>query len=188
MRPQDKYNKEKTSLVNARFKSEFVDEFKQACKALGIKQSDAIKEAMNQTIEKAKAMENNNMYSTTKLSTDESYFNQFIQKLKDYDDFGKFKGYFGRYEDFEQKFDDLNTSREIYVDAFNEDNFEVQYNEKEIHEKLGDNPIVNGYAEVEVGTGKYVKVYGKYYFEDYDEDSECYQMCSFGNYYAVDLD
>lgn len=188
MRPQDKYNKEKMTIISARFQNDFANEFKQACKSLCISQADVIRDAMNQTIEKAKAMENNNMYSTTKLSTDESYFNQFIQKLKDYDDFGKFKGYFGRYEDFEQKFDDLNTSREIYVDAFNEDNFEVQYNEKEIHEKLGDNPIVNGYAEVEVGTGKYVKLYGKYYFEDYDEDSECYQMCSFGNYYAVDLD
>lgn len=188
MRPQDKYNKEKTSLVNARFKSEFVDEFKQACKALGIKQSDAIKEAMNQTIEKANALDGLDMFSIDKMNQDEAYFNQFIQELKDYDDFGKFKGYFGRYEDFEKKFDDLNTSREVYIDAFDEDDFETQYNEKEIHEKLGDNPIVNGYAEVEVGTGKYVKLYGKYYFEGYDEDSECYQMCSFGNYYAVDLD
>lgn len=188
MRPQDKYNKEKMTIISARFQNDFANKFKQACKSLGISQADVIRDAMNQVIEKAKAMENNNMYSTTKLSTDESYFNQFIQDLKDYDDFGKFKGYFRRYTDFEKKFDDLSTSREVYIDAFDEDDFKTQYNEKEIYEELGDNPIVNGYAEVEVGYGKHVKVYGKYYFEDYDEDSECYQMCSFGNYYAVDLD
>ncbi len=188
MKPQDKYNKEKMTIISARFQNDFANEFKQACKNLGISQADVIRDAMNQTIEKANALNELDMFSIDKMNQDEAYFNQFIQELKDYDDFGKFKGYFGRYEDFEQKFDDLNTSREIYVDAFNEDDFEVQYNEKEIHEKLGDNPIVNGYAEVEVGYGKHVKVYGKYYFEDYDEDSECYQMCSFGNYYAVDLD
>ena len=50
MRPQDKYNKEKMTIISARFKNDFAEEFKQACKALGVSQADVIRDAMNQTI------------------------------------------------------------------------------------------------------------------------------------------
>ena len=109
MRPQDKFNKEKMTIISARFKNAFADEFKQACKTLGISQADVIRDAMNQVIEKAKAMEESTMFSIDKMYKDEAYFNQFIQELKDYDDFGKFKGYFGRPSDVEDKICELNT-------------------------------------------------------------------------------
>ena len=39
--------------VKAAYKIEFVDEFKNACKKLGIKQSEVIRKAMEETIAKA---------------------------------------------------------------------------------------------------------------------------------------
>lgn len=51
------WQKENMKQVKATYKNEFVDEFKEACKVLGIKQSDVIREAMIQTIEKAKKVE-----------------------------------------------------------------------------------------------------------------------------------
>lgn len=56
---KDKWNKENMKQVKASYKAEFVEEFKEACKTLEIKQSDAIRMAMNETIKKAE--ENNNM-------------------------------------------------------------------------------------------------------------------------------
>lgn len=53
------WQKENMKQVKATYKNEFVDEFKEACKVLGIKQSDVIREAMIQTIEKAKKVEKN---------------------------------------------------------------------------------------------------------------------------------
>ncbi|QRG86362.1 hypothetical protein [Bulleidia sp. zg-1006] len=40
--------------INSSFKSDFVDEFREACKSLNIKQSDVIRKAMQETIEKWK--------------------------------------------------------------------------------------------------------------------------------------
>ena len=45
--------KENMKTVRASFKNDFVDQFKKACKILGITQADAIREAMNNTIQKA---------------------------------------------------------------------------------------------------------------------------------------
>lgn len=45
--------KENMKQVKASYKAEFVEEFKEACKKLGIKQSDVIRKAMQDTIEKA---------------------------------------------------------------------------------------------------------------------------------------
>lgn len=42
------------AFVNAKYKKEFVYEFKEACKTLGITQSEVFREAMIETIEKAK--------------------------------------------------------------------------------------------------------------------------------------
>lgn len=47
------WRKENMKTVRASFKSDFVDQFKDACKILGISQADAIREAMNNTIQKA---------------------------------------------------------------------------------------------------------------------------------------
>lgn len=47
------WRKENMKLVRASFKKDFVDQFKEACKILGISQADAIREAMNNTIQKA---------------------------------------------------------------------------------------------------------------------------------------
>lgn len=53
-RPQEKYDKKNMAFVNAKYKKEFVQEFKEACKTLGITQSEVFREAMIETIEKAK--------------------------------------------------------------------------------------------------------------------------------------
>ena len=53
MTPQEKYQKEKMGTVVARYKSDFVKEFKEACKKLGITQSDVVRQAMIETINKA---------------------------------------------------------------------------------------------------------------------------------------
>lgn len=47
------WRKENMKSVRASFKKDFVDQFKDACKILGISQADAIREAMNNTIQKA---------------------------------------------------------------------------------------------------------------------------------------
>lgn len=52
-RPQEKYDKKNMAFVNAKYKKEFVQEFKSACKSLGISQSEVFREAMIETIEKA---------------------------------------------------------------------------------------------------------------------------------------
>lgn len=49
-----KWDKENMGVVKASFKKDFVTEFKDACKILGIKQSDAIREMMQTIINKAK--------------------------------------------------------------------------------------------------------------------------------------
>lgn len=53
-RPQEKYDKKNMAFVNAKYKKEFVYEFKEACKTLGITQSEVFREAMIETIEKVK--------------------------------------------------------------------------------------------------------------------------------------
>lgn len=188
MTPQEKYQRQKMTAVNAKYKTEFVNEFKEACKVLGKTQSEIFREAMEQAIEKAKAMEESTMFNIEKMYNDETYFNQFIQELKDYDDFGKFKGYFGKVSDVEEKIDDLNTSCEIYTEV--NGSYECACNDKEIHDEFGsdDDHYINGYVEVEVGYGKYVKLYGKYYCGQWNEDDEVYEECGFGDYYGIDLD
>lgn len=52
-----RWNKANMKKLNVAYRAEFVDEFKAACKALGVGQSAVIREAMEKTIEKAKAME-----------------------------------------------------------------------------------------------------------------------------------
>ncbi|WP_300628612.1 hypothetical protein [uncultured Thomasclavelia sp.] len=50
----DKYDKNNMSVVSGKFKKEFVNEFKEACSVLNIKQSDVFRKAMQETIDKAK--------------------------------------------------------------------------------------------------------------------------------------
>lgn len=53
------WKKENMKTVRASFKNDFVDQFKEACKILGITQADAIREAMNITIQKADEIRKN---------------------------------------------------------------------------------------------------------------------------------
>lgn len=52
-----KWKKENMTIVSARYKNDFVCEFKEACKTLGISQSDVIRQTMIQTIEQAQKKE-----------------------------------------------------------------------------------------------------------------------------------
>lgn len=54
------WKKENMKTVRASFKNDFVDQFKDACKILGISQADAIREAMYNTIQKADEIRKNN--------------------------------------------------------------------------------------------------------------------------------
>lgn len=52
--PQAKYDRQNIVHVNAAYKREFVEEFKEALKVLGLRQSDVIRKCMIETIEAAK--------------------------------------------------------------------------------------------------------------------------------------
>lgn len=47
-----KWDKEHMSHITGKYKKEFVDQFKQACKELGITQSEVFRKAMQETINK----------------------------------------------------------------------------------------------------------------------------------------
>lgn len=47
------WRKENMKKISVAFKNEFVVKFKESCKILGISQADAIREAMENTIQKA---------------------------------------------------------------------------------------------------------------------------------------
>lgn len=51
---QKKYAKNNIKKLSCSFQKAFVDEFKQACKTLGLTQSEVIRKAMQETIDKAK--------------------------------------------------------------------------------------------------------------------------------------
>lgn len=48
------WQKENMACVSAKYKKEFVQEFKAACAALGLKQSEVFRRAMEDVIEKAR--------------------------------------------------------------------------------------------------------------------------------------
>ena len=48
------WSKENMKTLNMKYKADFVEEFKDACKKLGVKQSDVVRRSMVQTIEEAK--------------------------------------------------------------------------------------------------------------------------------------
>ncbi len=50
---QNQWMKENMVQVTARYKKDFVEEFKAACKKLGVSQSEVIRAAMEETIRKA---------------------------------------------------------------------------------------------------------------------------------------
>ena len=50
----NEWAKENMGTVMGKYKKDFVAEFKDACKTLGISQSDVIRQAMIETIEKSK--------------------------------------------------------------------------------------------------------------------------------------
>lgn len=50
---QRKYDKENTKMITVKYKKEFVNEFNDACKKLGLVKSQVIKKAMEDIIKKA---------------------------------------------------------------------------------------------------------------------------------------
>ena len=50
---QNDWNRKNMKRVSADFKADFVDQFREACTKLDIKMSDAIRQAMIETIERA---------------------------------------------------------------------------------------------------------------------------------------
>ena len=54
---QNNWNKKNMKLVGSSYKAEFVEEFRNALKTLGLKQSDVIRQMMLDTIEKAQKKE-----------------------------------------------------------------------------------------------------------------------------------
>ena len=48
------WTKQNMKQIKAQYKAAFVNDFKQACKALGLTQSEVIRKAMQETIDKAK--------------------------------------------------------------------------------------------------------------------------------------
>lgn len=48
------WSKENMVTISGRYKKEFVQTFRDACKIMGIKQSDVFRQAMQETIDKAK--------------------------------------------------------------------------------------------------------------------------------------
>ena len=54
---QQQWDKENMEAIYVKYKSEFVKEFKAACKKIGKSQSDVVREAMEETIKKAKEYE-----------------------------------------------------------------------------------------------------------------------------------
>lgn len=50
---QNDWKKENMKQVGGSYKNEFVEQFKAACKKLGVSQSEVIKSAMEETIKKA---------------------------------------------------------------------------------------------------------------------------------------
>lgn len=53
-RPQERYDRANMAMVGAKYKKDFIAEFKVACATLGITQSEVIRKAMIETIDKAK--------------------------------------------------------------------------------------------------------------------------------------
>ncbi len=51
---QNNWLKEKYTKIGASYPNEFVQEFKEACKVLGVSQSSLIRKMMEETIEQAK--------------------------------------------------------------------------------------------------------------------------------------
>lgn len=52
----NEWSKKNMLFVRAKYKSEFVLEFKEACKKLGVTQSDVFREAMQETVKKANSI------------------------------------------------------------------------------------------------------------------------------------
>ena len=129
-----------------------------------------------------------NKFSIEKMYQDEEYFRQFIKELK-YFGGTKFQRNYRNPSEVVERICDLNTSCDIYaeIDGIYECNSDTS---KKIHDEFGsdDDHEVNCYIEAEIRSGKQVKLYCKYYLQDWDEEEETYTMCSTGDYYAIELD
>lgn len=183
------WKRKNMSTISAKFMKDFVNEFKEACEYLGESQAELIRKMMIETIDKAfESRRENNMYTIDSLQNEEK-FNTFKEDLIKYDDFHKFVNNYSDFfntNQFIEVFDDLNTSRDVYVDDGN--SFTSSFSDKTIYDQYGDNAKVEAYAEVEVGYGKHVKLYGTAFFEEYNEEDEVFNLMSFGDYDRIELD
>ena len=183
------WKRKNMSTISAKFMKDFVNEFKEACEYLGESQAELIRKMMMETIDKAfESRRENNMYTIDSLQNEEK-FNTFKEDLIKYDDFHKFVNNYSDFlntNQFIEVFDDLNTSRDVYVDDGN--SFTSSFSDKTIYDQYGDNAKVEAYAEVEVGYGKHVKLYGTAFFEEYNEEDEVFNLMSFGDYDRIELD
>lgn len=81
-----------TKIVNVRVNDLVAKEFKEVCEKIGRTQSDVLNEAVFKTI--FDFNQKNNQYSIDYMRENKEVFNIFIQKLKDVDEKGFFKGVF----------------------------------------------------------------------------------------------
>lgn len=81
--------------------------------------------------------------------------------------------------DFLKQFDDANESRDVVFSDYDD--------EEEIYNEFKKDAEVEAYAEVEIGNASYVRLYGYYTCEDWSEEDNVYQMCSFGGYFKVEI-
>lgn len=79
--PQDRYQKEKMLFVIAKYKKEFVNEFKAACDYLGYTQSEVIKKAMYKTLEEMKMKKYSNLYALTTYKNDDARGIELLKEL-----------------------------------------------------------------------------------------------------------
>ncbi len=111
--------------------------------------------------------------------------NEFkVDQLRDEEAFEIFKNKLGEYatcrlfndvrniDDFLKRFDEADTSRDI----------ECGMSDAEIYEKFKGDAQVSAYASVEVGSNRFIYLYGTMYCEGYDEDEQAYTESSFGFY------
>lgn len=97
------------------------------------------------------------------------------------------------FNEFYWEFDNLNNSRTLYVDGDGSGNFTEYYDEKGIHDnkniydKERDAAEVRAYSEVEIGCGRFVRLYGNLVLSSWDDKYEYFEESFFTNYDCVEI-
>lgn len=87
-------------------------------------------------------------------------------------------------DDFLEEFDRKNTSRETYpmTNSFCKGDYA---DEIKIHNFINGDATIEEFAKVEIGTNKFIELYGYTTFTDWNVDYERYDNKSFGKYYKI---